>query len=43
MVTNSLPIPPQIPTTIGDGVKRSKFNFLEHGYVAHQICWNHEM
>ena len=25
------------PTTLGDGVNMSKFNFLEHGHVAYQI------
>ena len=25
-----------------NGVKRSKFNFLEHGHVAYQINQNHE-
>ena len=30
------------PKTLGNGVKRSKFNFSEHGHVAYQIKWNYE-
>ena len=30
-------------TDQGDGVNRSKFNFLEHGHVAYQFKLNHEM
>ena len=26
---------------LGDGIKMSKFNFLEHGHVAYQIKGNH--
>ena len=37
------PPPPPSSTTLGDGFKRSKFNFSEHGHVAYQIYWNHEM
>ena len=44
MAANVLPAdPPPLPTTAGDGVKRSKFNFLEHSNVAYQIYWNHKM
>ena len=35
--------PPPPPPDPGDGVNRSKFNFLEPGHVAHQIKGNHEM
>ena len=35
--------PPPLPITAGDGVKRSKFNLLEHSNVAYQIYWNHKM
>ena len=34
MVTTILPDP---------RVKRSKFNFSEHGQAAYQIKWNHDM
>ena len=50
MVANVLPAehpppppPPPSSTTLGDGFKRSKFNFSEHVHVAYQIYWNHEM
>ena len=31
------------PTTQGNGAKRSKLFFLEHGHVADHIKGNHEM
>ena len=37
---NILPVDP--PSDPGGGVKRSKFNFLEHGHVIYQIGGNHE-
>ena len=40
MVANIFPFTPHPPDPAG-GVKRSKFNFLEHGCVAYQIKWNH--
>ena len=44
MAANVLPaVASPFPTTAGDGVKRSKFNFLEHSNVAYQIYWNHKM
>ena len=33
---------PQLPSP-GNGVSRSNSTFLEHGYVAYQIKWNHEV
>ena len=33
--------PPPLPLT--QGLKRPKFNFSEHGYVAYQIYWYYEM
>ena len=37
MAANILPADTSSPTTLGDGVKRSKINFSEHGNVAYQI------
>ena len=42
MVASIFPAEPPPPDP-RDGVNRSKFNFLEHGHVAYQIKWNHEM
>ena len=33
---------PQLPSP-GNGVSRSNSTFLEHGHVAYQIKWNHEV
>ena len=42
MVANILSTDPPLSTTLGDGVKRSKFNLSEFGHVAYQIKWNHK-
>ena len=42
MGANILPIDSYPPLPPDHGVKRSKFNFLEHGHVAYQIKDNHE-
>ena len=44
MVANILSADPSLPTTIlGDGARRSKFIFSEHGHVAYQTKGIHKM
>ena len=43
MVANTLPAEHPHPLTLGSGSKGVILTFSEHGHVAYQIKWNHEM